>query len=288
MAGGCTWGDVVNTRATIAVHGPRQLLRAFRKQVIEELKDDAPEISVTESHYDGHLYFQLTAPNGIPFPTLVAISAQYPDCVAIVQWTQDSAEGETTIQNGQVKEATRSADNAVSNGRRPQHVRLAADGSLRLAVALDITPDGIVGFCATSAAETYFKLRGGSADPGLMTIGGEAMVWDEIWRSVDSSASAVAAEQPIALTGNEQRTLDQLATAVRADWLWYAHAAEEETIVERQRYAIANRPVQAINVKSHKIAALCGEPGQESAPASNLSTDQRWIVNLIERTWARP
>ena len=301
MAGGCTWGDVVNTRAALAVHGPRPLLRAFRKRVIEELKHDAPEIGVTELHEDDQLHFQLAAPNGVPFPTLVAISAQYPDCVAIVQWTQDSADGETTIQNGQVKSATLSNDSAVSNGRRPQYVCLAPDGSLVLAVALDITPDGIAGFCATCFAETYFKLRVTPAATELITIGGDKMVWDESWCGID--ASAITINEPLALTGNEQRRLDQLTTAMRSEWLWYAHAPAEDTIVERQRFANANQPVQAINVKSHKIAALMASAGEIPSLAShlndrlagsatnpltsNLTPDQCWIINLIESTWAR-
>ena len=301
MAGGCSWGDVVNTRAALAVHGPRQLLRAFRKRVIEELKHDAPEIGVTEAHDDDQLHFQLAAPNGVPFPTLVAISAQYPDCVAIVQWTQDSADGETTIQNGQVKEATRSADGASLAGRRPRHVCLAPDGSLALAVALDITPDGIAGFCATCSAETYFKLRVTTAATELITIGGDKMVWDESWSGVD--ASAITINEPLALTEKEQRRLDQLATAMRSEWLWYAHAPAEDTIVERQRFANANQAVQAINVKSHKIAALMASAGEIPSLAShlndrlagsntnpltsNLTPDQCWIIKLIESTWAR-
>ncbi len=277
----------MKTQATLTVDGPHQLLRAFHKRVREELKADAPEVRLTETKVDDQLHFALDAPDGIPFPSLVAISVQYPECVARVIWTQDGAQGETTIQNGQVKEASRSGATGQAN-RLPQLVRMESrDGmvsGLALAVVLDLTPEGIAGFCATSEAETYFKIRGSEANAELITIRGEAMEWDECWRGVTGTAQALAPAQ--ALGTAERRTLDRLATQFRAEWLWYAHAPLEDTAIERQRYAEAGQPVRAINVKSRQLVEAFSPPATLSA--STLDPSQTWIVNLLLQTWARP
>ena len=339
----------MRTLADITLHGPRQLLSAFRKRLLEELQEDAPDVKVTGSGARSKasadaqtLTFKLDAANGVPFPELVAVSAQYPDCVAVVQWTQGHAQGETTLQNGQVKEASRGftdtrvrghqqshgqrqlqgrqpvdgqppSDRHQQHGRQPLLVRLSAEGRLRLALALDIAADGIVGYCATADAETYFKLRGAAADATLWTIGGAAMQWDETWPDAagtgpaQARASASAMTPPIALTRAEQRTLEKLAAGVRAEWLWYAHAPEEETIVERQRYAEAARPVSSINVKSRKFSEMptdntekrlgsnltVSNLGESNLAASTLTVStlapgQLWIADVLENTWARP
>lgn len=287
---------MVKTRATLTVHGPRQLVRAFRKRMIDELKEDASEVKLTEVQSETGLEFTLDAPHGVPFPVLINVSIQYPDCVAMVRWVQECSEGETTIQNGQVKEASRTG--TAAGARLPLEVRVANDGSLCLLLAFDLAPEGIIGFCATCDAETYFKLSRNSASPALWTIGGTTMQWDEMWQSSteNADAMAVAQDKPLALTGDEQRTLDRFAAAVRAEWLWYAHAPDEETIVERQRYAEAQRPVCAINVKSRKYleqsdakpTAGSATPASGQRWMSSLAADQRWIADFLENTWAQP
>ena len=99
MAGHCARGDVVRTQATLSVHGPGQLRSAFRKRLLDALRADAPEVKCKDVPQAGHLLMTLDAPCGIPFPPLVEVSIQYPDCVANVVWQQEHAQGETTIQN---------------------------------------------------------------------------------------------------------------------------------------------------------------------------------------------
>ena len=295
----------MKTQATLVVDGPRQLLRAFLKRVREELKADAPEVRLALQQENGKLQFKLDAPEGIPFPLLVAISVQYPECVARVRWRQDGAQGETTIQNGQVKEASRSGAAGPAGGQ-PQIVRVEAlEGilsTLALGLVIDLTPAGIAGFCATSEAETYFKICGDESNVELLTIRGETMEWDECWRTgrgdaraqATAQAQATAPAQAIAralspaqaLTTTERLTLDRLAAQFRAEWLWYDHAPLEDTAVERQRYAEADRPVRAINVKSRQLAETFAVPACLST--STLDASQTWIATLLAQTWARP
>ena len=301
----------MKTQATLVVDGPRQLLRAYRKRVREELKADAPEVRLTEQQENGAPQFTLDAPDGIPFPLLVDISMQYPECVARVRWRQDGAQGETTIQNGQVKEASRSGATGPAGGQ-PQMVRVEATegilSTLALGLVIDLTPAGIAGFCATSEAETYFKICSDESNIELLTIRGETMEWDECWRAGAGDARAQATAQAHAtaqaqatepaqataralspaqaLTTAERRTLDRLAAQFRAEWLWYDHAPLEDTAVERQRYAEAGRPVRAINVKSRQLAEKFSLPACLST--STLDTSQTWIAILLAQTWARP
>lgn len=300
----------VPLHAVISVHGPRQLLRAFRKRLIESCAEDAPEATLTEraaqhpmqhpmqpkpkrqtkrgsaraaqtllaeTHDDGPggeapLVFDFSSGAGVPFPVLVTVSTQYPECVAVIGWHKGSASGETTIQNGQVKEASR--ETALA-GRTPQSVELGADGVLQLALALDLGRDGILGFCATADAETWFKIPGSSETAGWFTVGGDGTAWDERWHN----GQCAPVIPPVALTPSEQRVLDALSAAFRAEWLWYAGDAEEQIIVERQRYQAAGRPVHAVNLKSIKLA------GHGQGVMSSLAPEQAWIAALLRTTW---
>ena len=105
------------------------------------------------------------------------------------------------------------------------------------------------------------------------------MAWDERWAAGANTCTAI--DPATALTSGEQRSLDLLAGAFRAEWLWYDYAPEEESIVERQRYADAGRPVRAINVKSRKLAE------HPENLVSSLAADQDWIAERLLQTWAR-
>ena len=309
---GQTANPSVPLHAVISIHGPRQLLRAFRKRLIESCAEEAPEATLTEravqqpvqpkpkrqtkhqtkrggaraaqtlpaetETHDGEhgseepLVFDFLSGAGVPFPVLVTVSTQYPECVAVIAWHKGSASGETTIQNGQVKDASREA---ALSGRTPQSVELTPDGTLRLALALDLGRDGILGYCATADAETWFKLSSNETTAQLLTIGGDDSAWDERWQ--DGQCTALT--PPLPLSAAERRSLEAVSAAFRAEWLWYAHAPEEEIIVERQRYQEAGRPVHAVNLKSIKLA----EHG--AGVKSSLAPAQAWIAGLLRTTW---
>lgn len=270
----------MKTQATLTVHGPSQLRSAFRKRLIDALRADAPEVKWRDAPSAAAAFLSMSfdAPQGIPFPQLIEVSIQYPDCVASVEWRQEHAEGATTIQNGQVKQAARGA---VVAARRPQYLKMAPHGRLLLAFALDIGRDGLLGFCATADAETYFSFRGSGPEAEMLTIGSasdQALAWDECWTAGEAACRPLAPSG--ALDMGERRVLDALANAFRAEWLWYDQAPAEDTAVERQRYAEAGREVHAINVKSQQLAA------HPSHAVSSLDTNQHWIAARLQDTWA--
>lgn len=260
--------------AVIDVNGPRQLLRAFRKKMLRAFAEDAPDGTLKEQSGSEVLRFDFSSASGVPFPSLVALSTQYPDCVLTIKWNKASVSGETTLQNGQVKEASREA---ALGGRIPQSIELAPDRTLQLGLAVDIGREGILGYCANADAETWFKLDGSRDVHTLLTVGGDGTAWDEGWR--DDACTPL--NPPQSFSATEQHALEQLADAFRAEWLWYAHAPSEQTIVERQRYAAAGRPVRAINVKSIKLAEHAG------SVISSLAPDQAWIAECLRNTWGR-
>lgn len=262
--------------AVIRIHGPRQLQRAFRKRLMETIAAEASEARVTERAGEVLPTFDFSSPTGIPFPALVAISAQYPECVAAVDWHRASASGETTIQNGQVKGASRES---ALGGRIPQWIELTSEGVLQIALAVDIGHDGILGYCATADAETWFKVPGPTESRLLLTVGGDASAWDERW--VEGRCEIIS--PPLALAPAERRILEALTASFRAEWLWYGGAPQEHIIVEQQRFMAACRPIHAINVKS----AMLAEHGS-SKPISSLATEQAWIPELVGATWGQP
>lgn len=282
MAGERARCDVVNpaTSATITVHGPRQILRAFRKRVVESLGAEATNARVVETHDEERLEFGLTLQGGIPFPPLVAASCRYPDCVVTVHWEINGAQGETTIQNGQVCSVSQAAAAATA---APTAIALNTDGSLALGVALVATGPAArtLGYAATCEAETFFLAIGADGALGWFTCGGDATRWNESWqRDAVGAWRRDTPAHPLEINVADLRDLETAAQAFTANALWYAHAPLEETIVERTRAANGGRPLRAINVKSRVIAEL---------GATRVSKDlgaRAWITRLLQNTWA--
>ena len=257
------------------MHGPGQLLRAFRKRIVEAWPKGSGEVKWTETPCNDALQFDLVTDSGLPFPTLIDISTQYPDCVATVHWERGDDTGETTIQNGQVKSASTQTG---QHGNIPQYVELSTDGTLKLALGLDVQARGLIGYCAVASAETWFRVEGNGSSAKLLTIGGEPIAWDEVW----SNGGCQTMVPPLPIQAGERLALEALAHHFHADWLWYGHAPDEEIAVELQRFIEAERPVMPVNVKSRRIAGL------SDLKASRLDAGQLWIVDFLQNTWARP
>lgn len=268
--------------AVLLVNGPRQLLRAMRKRVVEELNADGDTLRLVQSRRDEQLEFTLESTGGLPYPVLVAASARYPDCVLTVEWEADGARGRTSIRNGEVESsnAGAAADHAPTESIEVDH-----SGALRLGLAL--TPESgiasqvVAGYAATRNAETYFWISGGPHAHTLQTAGGDARLWNEDW-SVDADGAWVscAATPPRPIGAGDLRALDDSAAGFRARWLWYDHAPLEETAIERQRARDAARTVNPINVQSRGLARLASGVSGRIAPQS------QWVGTLLACSWA--
>ena len=275
----------MSARATLYVDGPGQLLRAFRKRLVESMRDEACGATLTEARCDGRLEFAMTASGGIPFPPLVAASILYPDCVVTLNWEIDGALGETTLQNGQASTASQGGVPAGLRDR-PGYLSLRDDGSLLLGLALAPAPDAdrVLGYAATRDAETWFLAAPPGPSQALRTTGGDASAWDEQWTPArDGRWQCKTIAQPEPIAPDMLARLTGIADAMRAEAFWYDHAAPEDTIIERQRAAAVARPLHAINVKS-RMVALAGAARE----LDRLDAGQRWVADLIRKTWAAP
>lgn len=283
MAGRRARRDVVSrVSAVLLVHGPRQLLRAMRKRVLEDLNAAGDTLLPVQSQRDEQLEFKLESTGGLPYPLLVAASARYPDCVLTVEWEADGARGRTSIRNGEVEssDAGAAADQAPTESIEVDHT-----GALRLGLALSsqsgVASQAVAGYAVTRNAETYFRISGGPHTHSLQTAGGDAQLWNEDW-SVDTDGVWVsrAAALPQPIRASDLRALDDCAAGFRARWLWYDHAPLEETAIERQRACDAARAVYPVNVQSRGLARLAG------GVSGRIASESQWMVALLARSWA--
>ena len=265
--------------ATVIAHGPRSMLRGLRKYLLEALREESPDTGVSEHHADDQLEFRLQARGGLPFPALVGASAQVPECVLQVSWVQDGANVTTTLRGGQ---AGNLDQGAFAPGGAPCCVRIGAADRLAMALALESAAGEPLGYCATGTAETFFRVLGTPAEPVLYTIGGSELAWDEEWRRAGPAFECRPVADPRPLSEAQRQRLEHLAAGFRERWLWFAHAAPEQTAIERERYRQAGRKVAAINVKSRWL-----EPLRTARGYSSLNDHAEWIAGLLARTWAR-
>lgn len=283
MAGRRARRDVVSrVSAILLVNGPRQLLRAMRKRVIEGLSAEGDALRLVHSNRDDQLEFNIESACGLPYPVLVAASARYPDCVLTLNWEAEGARGVTSIRNGEVQSADAAA---AAHKALTESIEVDTVGALRLGLALPPASNGatlsVIGYAATSRAEAYFRISGGPDAYTLQTTGGDGRAWNEDW-SADTGGnwSCRASMVPPSISALDLHVLDDCSASFRTRWLWYDQALLEETAIERQRARVAARLVNPINVQSRALARLAAGVSGQMAP------HLQWVVALLARSWA--
>ena len=271
---------VSQVSAVLLVDGPRQLLRAMRRRVVDGLRAEGDALRLVQSHRDDQLEFSLESALGLPYPLLIAASARYPDCVLTLNWEAEGARGVTSIRNGEVESTDAGA---AAHRALAESIEVDAGGALRLALALAPTSGSarVTGYAATCRAETYFRISGSADAHTLQTTGGDGRMWNEDW-STDTGGTwfCNASTTPQTISADDLRALDDSAAVFRVRWLWYEHAPLEVTAIERQRARDAARPVDPINVQSRGLARLAAGVVGQIAPQS------QWVVALLTRSWA--
>jgi hypothetical protein len=58
----------------------------------------------SEHHASGALEYRFEVVNGIPFPSFVSASAEFPELRVEVQWDRDGQQGGAAIENGRLVE----------------------------------------------------------------------------------------------------------------------------------------------------------------------------------------
>jgi len=93
--------------ATVRVTGSFGRLEDFRERVRWLLVRDPDCDPYTEHHAGGVLEYRFEIVNGIPFPSLVEASAEFPEMRIEVQWRRGADSGGAAIQNGRMVEKWR-------------------------------------------------------------------------------------------------------------------------------------------------------------------------------------
>jgi hypothetical protein len=202
--------------AVIRVTGSSGQLEQFRERVRWLLVRDIDAGDYTEHHAAGRLEYRFVAEKGIPFPAFATASAEYPGLRVQAEWRNEMR----ALAGQAVIEGGRLLEQ--SSGSLAQDatgvlVEVAPDGELTLAM---VWQDGR-GYAATAHRQAYFRFAQGRLE-------------------------AIEPDQ----------ALEDLALGFAAGWLWYNEAPEEETAVERQRYAAYGYPVRGANLRSEALARL--------------------------------
>ena len=90
--------------AVVRVTGSAGRFEEFRERIRWLLVRDPDCDPFTERHAPGCLEYRFEVVNGIPFPTFVAASAEFPELRVEADWDKDGAKGGAAIENGRLVE----------------------------------------------------------------------------------------------------------------------------------------------------------------------------------------
>lgn len=90
--------------AIVRVTGSAGRFEEFRERVRWLLVRDPDTDPYTENHAPDRLEYRFEIAKGIPFPSFVAASAEFPELRVEAQWDRDGAKGGAAIENGRLVE----------------------------------------------------------------------------------------------------------------------------------------------------------------------------------------
>jgi hypothetical protein len=88
--------------AIVRVTGSAGRFEEFRERVRWLLVRDPDTDPYTEHHAAGGLEYRFEIAKGIPFPTFVAASAEFPELRVEAQWDKEGAKGGAAIESGRL------------------------------------------------------------------------------------------------------------------------------------------------------------------------------------------
>jgi hypothetical protein len=95
-------GKAGGSTAVVRVTGSYGRFEDFRERVRWLLVRDPDCDPYTEHHAAGLLEYRFELVNGIPFPSFVSASAEFPELRVEVQWNKDGASGGAAIESGKL------------------------------------------------------------------------------------------------------------------------------------------------------------------------------------------
>lgn len=244
--------------ATLRVSGLGARLDDFRELVRHLMVRELDAERYSEHHAEGRLEYRFEIERGIPFPAFASASAEFPEVRVEAEWENENLglRGCAVIENGRLSEQS---TEPLASGRFEFDVEMGDSGALAFAIACRRseagTGEGWIGYCASSERHAWFTWNG-----ALELMPTEA--------SIDPALLAV---------------LEDVAFRFADDWLWYDDAPEQETALERHRYAERGWPVRGANLKAARVAQL-----REALPGNrcgNLSPQAAPIRDAVRSAW---
>ena len=88
--------------AVVRVTGSKGRFEEFRERVRWLLVRDPDTDPYTEHHADTVLEYRFELVKGLPFPTFVAASAEFPELRVEAEWVKEGAKGGAAIESGRL------------------------------------------------------------------------------------------------------------------------------------------------------------------------------------------
>jgi hypothetical protein len=268
--------------ATIVIEGDPDALAACRMRVNALLAEDYDE-ELRERHTDGRLEYELRVSGGIPFPSFVTASQEFPGLTLQVAWSEpgQGRGGRALIQNGALRE--QASENGVAGGG-PLLLEARADteGRLVLALACRAWRGARHGYAISAEQHAFFRVEGGPDTFVLRASGGVERSWAERWTAAEEGVRYEEIDEPVA--EDELRELDSIARELVLEWIWFAQSPPEDTAVERSRYETYGVPVAGANLRSEKLRKVL-QPDARGSSFGTFGEDTRWIAELMHDFW---
>jgi hypothetical protein len=244
--------------AAVTVAGDPVSLQAYRLRV-SELLDEGQVDDYRELHTMDRLDWRFRLKGGVPFPAFVESSIEFPDLLVRIEWERpaEGQKGVAIIQNGNVNQQMAEAGALADKDMACYDLQVAAGGQLRLALVVrGWRNDELIGYVLSADQHAWFHISRDGEALTLSASDGMEDEWAERWRVEGGHAQYRELGESVPIEAGMRKELEQLATSLCDEWIWFAASPAEETIVERQRYEQYGLATHEANVRSVKLRTV--------------------------------
>ena len=280
--------------ATVIISGPPDERNACEAHLRRTLAGQLRRSDVTEHHGKEALCYDLKVEGGIPFPVFAQASEAFPGLEFALDWVNVEAgeHGTARFIAGRLAAQDTGPVGATSPTEHPVYVAVGTDGTLTLALTLErVERNEWRGYGVTATRDTLLRVRHDPESQAVeLHVTDGAPEWAAAWtgRFPARRLRGERLRNPIPMETRVYEELERLARAFADAWIWFAKDAEQETAIERDRYARYGYKTADANVRSARLHAMRKDAGEgKPLEYSTFSANETWLKDLILVTWAR-
>lgn len=275
--------------AEFRVTGPQASLDGFRELLLRALIEEHSAAQFEETVNSGNLVYRFATSTGLPFPAFAEASEAYPDLEIVARW-EDTGSGATHVASIRAGTVGGSDARRDASGEPPLSVRMAADGTLILALCMTPASEGEprLGCMVTADRDGMFLFRGGAADGAELLTTGDELNWSAHWvRQPGGAWDEAQLAGSRSFEPEHEKRLNELADMLLRDWLWYAEGNAADVAVEAERSRLYGFATGNANVRSAAVKRMARleDGGREFFQYSNLGPDDEPVREALERCW---